>query len=179
MPDLIQVIGLSTTNMREGMQYTILTKTGTKYYDYIFTPSASGKYTLRINPTIDKVANLSPIHQCELRWQGTTLMLIADQHLPLYNTVTRTLTPFDAMFHQEVELRPKRIVMIINGNPDAVLPFLSSGLSKVYADRWEHLPAVIPEDVIILNSQNIPIQEIVLHLPQRTQALVITPQLSE
>lgn len=179
MPDPIIVLGLSTTDMREGVQYTLLTKTNKKYYDYIFTPNIAGKHILRINPTVDKVAELPPLQQCQLAWQGDTLMLITTQVMSLYNMATQVLAPMDALFRPETELRPKRITMIINGSPETVLPFVSSGLSKVYADTWEHLPSVIPEDVIILNSKNIPIQEIVLRLPQRTQAIVITPQLLE
>lgn len=179
MPNSIQVIGLSTINMHEGTQYTILTKTGKKYYDYIFTPNASGKYTLRINPTVDKVATLSPLHPCVLLWQGPTLVLSSTQPIMLYNTQTQVLAPIVDMFQQETVLRPKRHALIINGNPDAILPFLSERLTKTYTDRWEHVPAIIPEDIIILNTPNIPIPEIVLHLPQRTQAVVITPTLTE
>lgn len=179
MPDPITVIGLSTTDTREGVQYTLLTKTSQKYYDYIFTPNVAGKHTLRINPTVDKIAELQPLQQCQIAWHGDTLMLITSQVTPLYNTKTKILAPMEPLFQPETEFRPKRIAMIINGSPEAVLPFISNNHSKVYSDTWEHLPSVIPEDVIILNSHNIPIQEIVLRLPQRTQALVITPKLLE
>ncbi|MBQ8806292.1 MAG: hypothetical protein IJZ68_07565 [Bacteroidaceae bacterium] len=179
MSEQIQVVGLTTTDINGGVQYTLLTKTGDKYYDYVFTPDRTGRYTLRTNPTVDKQIEAKPLHPLLLSWQGQQLLLKSTSTIVLYNTVTRTFADVTHFFHQEEDILPKRWTMIIPHNPEAVMSFIAQGKSVVYADSWEHLPQVIPEDVIILGIKKFPIKDIVLHLPQRTKAVVVKPEILE
>ncbi len=179
MSEQILVVGLTTTDINGGVQYTLLTKTGDKYYDYVFTPDRTGRYTLRTNPTVDKQIEAKPLHQLSLLWHGQQLLLQSTSTIVLYNTVTRTFADVAPLFHKEEEILPKRWTMIIQHNPEAIMSFIAQGKSVVYADSWEHLPQVIPEDIIVLGVKKFPIQDIVLHLPPRTKAVVINPEILE
>jgi hypothetical protein len=176
---MIEVLGLTTTTMEEDciqyIQYTILTKTGNRYYDYIFTPNARGKYTLQTKPTIDRTIEMKQLSEMTLTWQGNKLLLhMSGKTVELYDSVSRVFFQPSALFEPETALLPKRTVLIIDGNPDEVLPFITNDKTIAYTDEWVHLPQNIPEDIIVMNAKKFPIADIAVRLPQRTKAAVIT-----
>ena len=179
MIEQIEVVGLTTTTVSNGVQYTILTKTGDTYYDYVFMPLAGDKFILRITPTVDKTIESKPLQPAVLEWNGSILNLRCGASYMLYNNITRILANPTPLFEREEEMLPKRWAMIIRDHPEAIMSFIATGKSVVYADDWEHLPSVIPEDIIVLNVKKFPVSEIVLHLPQRTKAVVLLPEIFE
>ena len=112
-------------------------------------------------------------------WSGAILTLNCDAPYVLYNNTTRIFANPTPLFENEEDMLPKRWAMIIKNHPEAIMSFIATGKSVVYADDWEHLPAVIPEDIIVLNVKKFPVSEIVLHLPQRTKAVVLSPEILE
>lgn len=181
---MIQVIGFTTTDMKDGhihhVQCTLLTKTDDKYYEYVFTPDYLGRYSLRTNPTVDRSAEMKPLQPTELKWNNGKLILqTALKQEIIFDKNTRTFVAPYALFQKEVELLPKRKVLIVIGNTAAILPFLDKYQAIAYADEWAQLPTLIPEDVIVLNEKPFPVEDIITHLPQRTQAVIIHPILEE
>ena len=179
MAEQIEVVGLTTTEVSNGIQYTLLTKTGDVYYDYVFMPTRGDKFILRITPTVDKTIESKPLSPATLMWSGAILTLNCDAPYVLYNNTTRIFANPTPLFENEEDMLPKRWAMIIKNHPEAIMSFIATGKSVVYADDWEHLPAVIPEDIIVLNVKKFPVSEIVLHLPQRTKAVVLSPEILE
>ncbi len=179
MIEQIEVVGLTTTDVSNGVQYIILTKTGDTYYDYVFMPMSGNKFMLRITPTVDKTIESKPLAPATLEWNGALLNLCCGASYILYNNTTRVFANPAPLFEHEEEMLPKRWAMIIKNHPETIMGFVAAGKSVVYADDWEHLPAVIPEDIIVLNVKRFPVSEIVTHLPQRTKAVVLSPEILE
>lgn len=179
MTEQIQVVGLTTTDVLNGVQYTLLTKTGDTHYDYVFMPMGGNKYALRITPTVDKTIESKPLTNATLVWSGEWLTLQCSISHALYNSKTKVFSNPAPLFENEEDLLPKRWAMIIKNYPEAIVGFLAAGKSVVYADEWDRLPSIIPEDVIVLNVHDFPISEIVMRLPQRTRAVILDPQVQE
>ena len=80
MAEQIQVVGLTTTDVVNGVQYTILTKTGDTHYDYVFMPMSNGKYVLRITPK-QSLAFWLPVNQWCMPMSGI-------DYLPLFQKMS-------------------------------------------------------------------------------------------
>lgn len=178
----MQVIGLTTTEIHQGnnvfVQYLVHTQSQGRLYDYVFTPDETGKYTMRTNPTVETTSEMLPLVPTYIEWDKQTLLIIADdQYDILFDNVSKRFHPPDEYFHDENEILPTRPVLIIDGNPENILPFLDENLKYVYADSWEGLPSAIPEDVVVMDLKRFPIDSIVMRLPSRTRAIVMQSKL--
>ena len=174
----IQVIGLTITDIAldngKGKQYTLLTQSRGVYQEYTFTQNERGLYEMRINPAAYNDAKMLCATPTELIWHKGTLTLVSPQgNLEFFSLSTNIFTPPIEFFIQESTSPMKRSVLIINGNADEILPFISSGNVIAYADEWDSLPSALPEDVIVLNEKEYPIQDILLRLPINTNAIVL------
>lgn len=180
----MQVVGLTTTEItqdnRTEIQYRILAKVKGKLYDYMFTPNEKGEYTLKTNPTVETTVEMSPLVPTALYWDNQELIIATDnQKQTLFHHHTKELHVPVKWFHAEEEILPKRLVLIVDGNPDNILPFIKYGHQVVYTDTWEHIPSAIPEDIIVLGLKPYPIDSIVMRLPQRTKAVVVRTEIRE
>lgn len=174
----IQVIGLTITDIAldngQGKQYTLLTQSRGVYQEYTFTPNVHGIYEMRVNAAVYNDAKMLCINQTELIWRKGTLTLVSDQaNLEFFNLNTNAFTPPIELFTKEEMSPMQRSVIIINGNADEILPFIASGKVIAYADEWECLPSMLPEDIIVFNEKEYPIQDILLRLPVNTNAIML------
>ena len=176
----IQVVGLTTTEIQCGyicIQYRLLTKVGELFYDYTFTPDFKGKYTLKTSPAVENTVEMKPLSATYIEWDKQKLLIISDEQYDiLFDSTLQTFTNPTDFFLNEVEMRPKRLVLIINGNPGNILPFIATNHTCVYADTWNHLPNVIPEDIIVINAKHFPIEAITVRLPPHTKAVVVNTE---
>lgn len=174
----IQVIGLTITditlNNEKGKQYILLTQSRGIYQEYTFTPNEHGIYEMRVNPAAYNDAKMPCTTPTELIWHKGTLKLVnAQNSLEFFSLSTNVFIPPTDFFIQENTSPMQRSVLIINGNADEILPFMSNKNVIAYADEWSSLPSMLPEDVIVLNEKEYPIQDILLRLPVNTNAIVL------
>lgn len=174
----IQVIGLTITDValdnEQRQQYTLLTQSRGVYQEYVFTPNDHGVYEMRVNPAVYNDAKMPCTTPTELIWRKGALTLVnAQNSLEFFSLSANVFTPPIEFFVKESASPMRRNVLIINGSADEIIPFIATNNVIAYVDEWDSLPSTLPEDVIVLNEKKYPIQDILLHLPVNTNAIVL------
>lgn len=177
----IEILGLTTTHLNlhglQCVQYILTTRQGARVQEYAFIPEAD-KYRLQYYTAAENATEVKPRQPLTLQWKQRDLYLCTEteQYL-LYNAATQQLTMPTQLFYDEEEMRPYRTAVIIAKHAEILLPLIAPNKTITYTSEWETLPAIIPEDIIVIVEKEFPIKDIVLRLPQRTNAIVLNPQL--
>lgn len=155
------------------LQYAILTKSGNRYYEYTLIPSAQG-YKLKVSPTMSTHVEYALHTPMELVQDNNAIYAQnSDLRILIFNTHTKEIGDIISLCKENPDYTLNRQVLVIYGNGDEIVPFLSPEKSVGYTDLWETIPNVIADDIIIVNENQIPIEEIQLRLPKDTKLNVL------
>ncbi len=180
----ITVVGLTTTQLlidnQSYTQYIITTLSRGRHQEYIFTPNPNGTFEFRANYTPYPAFDVKCTHPTEIRWEQNVLLMANQQTtIKLYDTNTKEFTSPEGFFAHENVYLPPRTVLVISGYSDFLLPLLHSGLTIAFTDTWDHIPSIIPEDVIVIQNKQVPLGDLALRMPPNTRLLLINPSMTQ